>query len=623
MAMLYLTKCTIALCLCILLLMSTGITVHANGSERMKQSDGNTWLLSSLYDSFLSVAMGVQTDASMATEQDEEENEKDEVMIGASSKYESENAEDEGLNPSFQGLKYTDDTQNDTDQPETISGMALLLEQAKAHALEQQRLGVECIDCVDDGEGNFLPSSLVHAINMHKMKHQVDSSQAQEKKAYQPMNVGTRDTNDGKTSLQGTLQVDQDDNDDGAAAASRNLGNNIRFSSFHRPATNREFAPRWKRQHCKQIGKKNANGCRCEYPGENMYKGAYRDVGYKTVGRKTVLPTSDPACKHVKFLCPGDSLSGDETLWKCPIKKASNKPMSKNMNMNKSSPIYVYGSNVMFAGYFGKGSDFYSSGARRNGRNQGGRRMSNSSRTSKGSKGKGGKGSRSNRALTWAPPMGMIMNMMRTKKMSMNGRPVKAGAEVAFLPSFHPKCVTQGPPSKPTAPTVSIPAPSPSYEPTRCMDETLLIFEDFESGSAPEWSINRVESSRGFTSFLGRLGPKDLTSKKFFNIPVASSLKISFDFYEIDNWEDPSDCFFAYISDQKLDFGNFKASADEGKKRGKTDCGITWTIESKDSPKQIGFRNDDNRFRGDQIHRVVAIVPSSCSVYNNGILSIF
>ena len=355
---------------------------------------------------------------------------------------------------------------------------------------------------------------------------------------------------------------------------------------------------------------------------KTVYKGAYRDVGYKTVGRKTVLPTSDPACKHVKFLCPGDSLSGDETLWKCPIKKASNKPMSKNMNMNKSSPIYGYGSNVMFAGYFGKGSDFDSSGARRNGRNQGGRRMSNSSRSSKGSKGKGGKGSRSNRALTWAPPMGMIMNMMRTKKMSTNGRPVKAGAEVAFLPSFHPQCVTQGPPSKPTAPTVSIPAPSPSYEPTRCVDETLLIFEDFESGSAPEWSINRVESSGGFTSFLGRLGPKDLTSKKFFNIPVASSLKISFDFYEIDNWEDPTDCFFAYISDQKLDFGNFKASADEGKKRGKTDCGITWTMESKDSPKQIGFRNDDNRFRRDQIHRVVAIVPSSCSVYNNGILSI-
>ena len=184
--------------------MSTGITVHANGSEPMKQSDGNAWLLSSLYDSFVSVAMGVQREASMATEQDEEENEKDEVMIGASSKYESENTEDEGLNHSFQGLKYTDDTQNDTDQPEAISGMALLLEQKKARALEQQRLGVECIDCVDDGEGNFLPSSLVHAINMHKMKHQVDSSQAEEKKSHQPMNVGTRDTNDGKTSLPGT-----------------------------------------------------------------------------------------------------------------------------------------------------------------------------------------------------------------------------------------------------------------------------------------------------------------------------------------------------------------------------------------------------------------------------------
>ena len=281
----------------------------------------------------------------------------------------------------------------------------------------------------------------------------------------------------------------------------------------------------------------------------------------------------------------------------------------------------------MSAGYFGKGSDFYNSGRNRGGgkgmmSRQAGRRMSNSSRSSKGSKGKGGKGSRKNRALTWAPPKGMMMNMMGTKKMSTNDSPVKAGAEVVYLPSFHPQCVTQGPPSQPSAPTVSIPVPTPSLEPTPCVDETTLVFEDFENGSAPEWSINRVESSGGFTSFLGRLGPKDLTTKKFFNIPAASSLKVSFDFYEIDNWEDPTDCFFAYISDQKLDFGNFEASADEGRMSGRTDCGITWTMESVDSPKQIGFRNDERRFRRDQIHRVVAIVPSSCSVYDNGILSI-
>ena len=336
--MLCLTKCTIALCLGMLLLMSTGVAVHANGSEPTKQSDGNLWSLSSLYDSVVSAAMGVQWKATIATEKDE--NEQDEVMSGASSKYENENAEDEGLNHIFEGSKYTGDTQNDTDQPTAINGMALLhLEQKKARALEQQRLGVECIDCVDDGEGNILPSSLVHAISTHKMKHQVDASQAEEKT---PLNgVGTRDTtnDDGKTpSLQGNavqIEVEQGADNDGAAAVvvvSRILGRNKRFSSFNRRTTSRQFAPRWKRQHSTQIGKRSANGCRCEYPGEKVYTGTYRDIGYKTVGKKTVLPSSDPACENVRFLCPGESLSGDETLWKCPIKKLPNKPMRKNMN---------------------------------------------------------------------------------------------------------------------------------------------------------------------------------------------------------------------------------------------------------------------------------------------------
>ena len=54
---------------------------------------------------------------------------------------------------------------------------------------------------------------------------------------------------------------------------------------------------------------------------------------------------------------------------------------------------------------------------------------------------------------------------------------------------------------------------------------------------------------------------------------------------------------------------------------GKTPCGITWTIESVNAPRQIGFRSDAKNFT-DQIHHVVAIVPSSCSIYANGSLTL-
>ena len=42
-----------------------------------------------------------------------------------------------------------------------------------------------------------------------------------------------------------------------------------------------------------------------------------------------------------------------------------------------------------------------------------------------------------------------------------------------------------------------------------------------------------------------------MTAKQFFNTPLASSLKVSFDFYEIDDWDDVwdggLDCFIAFI----------------------------------------------------------------------------
>jgi hypothetical protein len=60
---------------------------------------------------------------------------------------------------------------------DTYSGknhLSITLQQKKTQALEQQRQGIECVSCVDDGEGNVLPSSLLQAIHMQKRKAHVD-----------------------------------------------------------------------------------------------------------------------------------------------------------------------------------------------------------------------------------------------------------------------------------------------------------------------------------------------------------------------------------------------------------------------------------------------------------------
>ena len=142
------------------------------------------------------------------------------------------------------------------------NNLALLLEQQKAHALEQQQQGVECTSCVDDGEGNFLPSALVHAIKLHKMKHQVDEHEATKDKAL-PLSIDAK-SKSGKeefgqshgkmTSLQFshmlTLQ-ENDDNDgiseginkDAGPLKEYHLGQNGHFSKYHRGAHSHQWAP--------------------------------------------------------------------------------------------------------------------------------------------------------------------------------------------------------------------------------------------------------------------------------------------------------------------------------------------------------------------------------------------
>jgi hypothetical protein len=60
----------------------------------------------------------------------------------------------------------------------TLNDLSLSeLEEMKTQALKDQRQGNECVDCVDDGEGNMLPAALVRSIQMQKSKTSVEEAQ--------------------------------------------------------------------------------------------------------------------------------------------------------------------------------------------------------------------------------------------------------------------------------------------------------------------------------------------------------------------------------------------------------------------------------------------------------------
>lgn len=203
---------------------------------------------------------------------------------------------------------------NKTSLEETNVGvgqLSLLMEQ-KAQALELQRQGKDCTDCIDDGEGNMLPSSLVQAIRMQKKKIAVD--QAEGAKGVDSQTVGE----DLASQSRGTAS-----NDDNSVEVDEDEDEDDDDEDFL-DDTERELAAR-------------RFDCRCELPGEGIYaplpnyrnlakrkrpvpsselvngNAAERDLmsGYRrkdliAVDGQFILPSDHPACVNVDFICPGD-----------------------------------------------------------------------------------------------------------------------------------------------------------------------------------------------------------------------------------------------------------------------------------------------------------------------------
>ena len=106
---------------------------------------------------------------------------------------------------------------------------------------------------------------------------------------------------------------------------------------------------------------------------------------------------------------------------------------------------------------------------------------------------------------------------------------------------------------------------------------------------------------------------------------VGIPTSLEFDFYKIDDWENPSDsgtdCFYAFVGEDKLDFGYFGLQNNEHWNHGLTPCGITWFIQAQGYPTDIGFNSGKKQYR-DQIHHVMASIPASCGLYNDGSLDL-
>ena len=152
---------------------------------------------------------------------------------------------------------------------------------------------------------------------------------------------------------------------------------------------------------------------------------------------------------------------------------------------------------------------------------------------------------------------------------------------------------------------------------------TMVVFEDFESyhdcdalNATGIWVNPQLDTTGSlFTSFLGRLTgfqspqkpekPKD--ARVEYDVPgSADYLIVSFDFYEIDDWQE-RDSLSVFFNGEKVALKGFNTEKDEMYKQGSTRYGITWTADSfPNPPAQIGFGESK-----DQIHHVTAKIPSA------------
>ena len=169
----------------------------------------------------------------------------------------------------------------------------------------------------------MLPSSLIQAISMQKMKVHVDQDQSS------PLTSEERGRGNGQTS---------DDSSSRTMKLHHKEDLELMDISISTAFDNEEIDEQVKHD----LGGGHFD-CPCEYPGEGLYepepkKGRKRRMpqsllvkqeltGYTQqdllyVDRKFILPSEHPACVSIEFICPGDIPRSSE--WGCPQIPARN-----------------------------------------------------------------------------------------------------------------------------------------------------------------------------------------------------------------------------------------------------------------------------------------------------------
>jgi hypothetical protein len=147
--------------------------------------------------------------------------------------------------------------------------------------------------------------------------------------------------------------------------------------------------------------------------------------------------------------------------------------------------------------------------------------------------------------------------------------------------------------------TVAAPAPA--------RDDLIDFFrEDFENG-ALGWSNNNTDALSGVGKVLGRFdGSQDVS--KTFDVPAdVEGYNISFDFLELDSWDNES--FFVYVDNKPVDLGSFHVYSNEvnDDNSGITGDGIEWVRASSTREQISGTAGSSNWT--DQIHHINLWVP--------------
>jgi hypothetical protein len=186
-------------------------------------------------------------------------------------------------------------------------GLSLIeLEALKAQSLEDQRRGIECVDCIPDLEGNMLPAALVHSMEVQKTKTRVNRFQTKKRTA------GFDEEGDiGRSHDQKYHERMSDSIDSSSSDKKSKL--NFDVSSQRRQLSKAKggtiiFPP---------IINPSIITCRCEYPSENIFPSA-SIIEDRFVGGLLILPRNSIYCANVDFICPDEDPPGGSIEWTCP-----------------------------------------------------------------------------------------------------------------------------------------------------------------------------------------------------------------------------------------------------------------------------------------------------------------